>query len=261
MKNPSNRDDDDPFYCPRRPRFILLDPALKASFPYIKSQIELLNVPVRLYDTETTYTEAAFAVSVAMTKPGDGYACTFFPGLSTATAAIVAQLPQDTNETWKVFLYNHEDSPTGTILVVENHTFKRKKTMVGNGVTGICNIGQGILAVMMAPVVGKTGGNGGIEPDTPRRPGRVVLYSTAVEASIEHIQEVLLGSGVEVLKDSEYSGKYGCCHNPACDAANPFGKKDRFMACPCKVVAYCDKACQKAHWKEHKKTCEWFAKK
>ena len=67
MKNPSNREDDDPFYCPRRPRFILLDPALKASFPYIKSQIELLNVPVRLYDTETTYTEAAFAVSVAMT--------------------------------------------------------------------------------------------------------------------------------------------------------------------------------------------------
>mmetsp|Transcript_13175 Transcript_13175/g.23894 ORF Transcript_13175/g.23894 Transcript_13175/m.23894 type:complete len:347 (-) Transcript_13175:348-1388(-) len=259
MKDPSCREDGDPFYCPRRPRFMLLDPALEATFPYVKSQIELLNVPVRVY-TETTYIEAVLAVEAAMSKPGDGYDCTYGPGLFTATAAIVAQLPQDTKETWKVFLYHHEDSPTGSILVVENHTDKRNKTLVGNGVTGVCNVGQGILAVMMCPMLGKTGGNGGSEPDTPRRPGRIVLHA-ALETDMEHIGEVLLGSGVEILKDSEYSGKYGFCHNQACNIANPFGKKDRFMACQCKAVAYCDKICQKADWKEHKKTCEWFANK
>eukprot|EP00978_Attheya_sp_CCMP212_P010670 scaffold25972_cov30-Attheya_sp.AAC.1 len=125
--------------------------------------------------------------------------------------------------------------------------------LVGNGVTGVCNVGQGILAVMMSPMLGKTGGNGGVTvPDTPRRPGRIVLHA-ALEKDLEHIGEVMLGSGVEILKDSEYSGKYGFCHSPACNISSAFGKKDMFiMACQCKAVAYCDKTCQKAHWKERK---------
>ena len=37
---------------------------------------------------------------------------------------------------------------------------------------------------------------------------------------------------------------------------------EKVLQCPCHTVAYCDKACQVAHWKaSHKAICPKFAKK
>jgi len=253
MKNPPGPGSDNPeFYRPRRPRFLLVDPKLESIFPGIKETIELLCIPVRL-NSERSYNEAAL-IAEQSTDQHHTHRCTYSEGLTSATASIVRQLPQNADETWKVFVYSHEVSPTGIILVVENHT-KKKKTLVGNGPTDIMTIGQGILAVMLSPVVGPAGGKGEVHVDTPRRPGKIVLNST-LESSFSEITEVMLGSGVEVLKDSVFSKKFGRCFYPECGATNRFGEKDRYMMCSCLAVAYCSKSCQKSHWKEHKKTCE-----
>jgi len=50
-----------------------------------------------------------------------------------------------------------------------------------------------------------------------------------------------------------------CCGGPDCTATCD-GKDITFMKCPCKGQFYCQKSCQVAHWKEHRKTCTYYAK-
>ncbi len=50
--------------------------------------------------------------------------------------------------------------------------------------------------------------------------------------------------------------KFRACEN--CDTEIV----DRILVCAgCKKVAYCNYRCQKAHWKQHKKTCSYALKK
>ena len=50
--------------------------------------------------------------------------------------------------------------------------------------------------------------------------------------------------------------KFRACEN--CDTETV----DRILVCAaCKMVAYCNYQCQKARWKQHKKTCSYALKK
>jgi hypothetical protein len=51
-----------------------------------------------------------------------------------------------------------------------------------------------------------------------------------------------------------------CCNNPACSECSGPNElqlvaRQRNIYANCKVARYCSRACQKAHWKQHKPVC------
>ena len=48
-------------------------------------------------------------------------------------------------------------------------------------------------------------------------------------------------------------------HNVPCATCNAVMEVGDFKRCQCRTVLYCDEECQRAHWREHKKVCSWYA--
>jgi len=54
--------------------------------------------------------------------------------------------------------------------------------------------------------------------------------------------------------------KMGSCSNPDCNLPDGKAERNKILYCAqCDQVGYCSRACQKAHWKEHKKICRYVA--
>jgi hypothetical protein len=54
--------------------------------------------------------------------------------------------------------------------------------------------------------------------------------------------------------------KMGICSNPDCSLPEKKAERNKILYCAqCDQVGYCSRACQKAHWKEHKKICREIA--
>ena len=54
--------------------------------------------------------------------------------------------------------------------------------------------------------------------------------------------------------------KMGLCSNPDCSLPDRKAERNKILYCArCDQVGYCSRACQKAHWKEHKEDCRKIA--
>lgn len=60
-------------------------------------------------------------------------------------------------------------------------------------------------------------------------------------------------SNVKPEKQTSSSTKSGYCANPQCDTV--YLSTPLKICSRCKKAQYCDVACQKQHWQEHKKCC------
>lgn len=251
MVEPSyEADPGDPFatfHCPRRPRFLLIDPQLNASSAYarIKEQVELTRVPVRL-NAGCHYSEAHTAASEKVDP-----SWTFVEGLSKGpTAAIVKEsLPLNRDEIWKVDIHHLEgDYEEGYFLLHIENVTKEPINVVGQGVMRTFSIPEAILATMLSPVEGFPGG--AYIDGVPRRPG-LILLSEAMVSGLELIQDALLGSGVEVKVHNAHSN---LCGNAGCFRVT---EPMQLLDCACQNISYCSKECQRTHWKRHKENCQW----
>jgi hypothetical protein len=54
----------------------------------------------------------------------------------------------------------------------------------------------------------------------------------------------------------ETSAELISCGNPCCNE-KATGKAATFQSCPCRMVSYCSKDCQRIHWSVHRGTCYW----
>jgi hypothetical protein len=54
--------------------------------------------------------------------------------------------------------------------------------------------------------------------------------------------------------------KMGICSNPDCSLPERKTERNKILYCAqCDQVCYCSRACQKSHWKKHKKICKEIA--
>jgi len=191
-------------------------------------QVELTGVPVRLY-TENTYTEATVALSEDINERS-----TYWDGFCQGpTAAIVKDiLPMCDDEIWKVTCYNlgNELKESYNLLVIED-VAKEPITMVGQGPVRARNFPEAILATMLSPVKGPTGGKGPNVDGVPRRPG-LILLEEGLARTRKQIKNTLLGSGVEVKVHNKRSN---LCGNAGCYRVGP----EELLDCPCEKISYC----------------------
>jgi len=256
MVDPSYEADPDnlfaSFYTPRRPRFLLIHPILKAVYPNIKGQVELTGVPVRL-GSEVSEAEAFGAVSDPVHERS-----TYLEGFrKNPTAAIVKDtLPLWKDEIWKVNSYDmdfNELEDSYFLLVIEDVT-KQPIRMVGQGPIRVLGVPQAILATMLSPVEGAAGGNGPVVHGVPRRPG-LILLEEGMGSSQELVKDCLLGSGVEVMV---HNARSNLCGNDGCYRVTA---PEELLDCKCQRISYCSEKCQLVHWeKSHKRNCRYWRK-
>ena len=64
----------------------------------------------------------------------------------------------------------------------------------------------------------------------------------------------------EKYKEVKSVKKMGSCSNPDCSLPGRKVERNQILLCAqCNQLGYCSRACQKAHWKEHKKICREIA--
>ncbi len=64
----------------------------------------------------------------------------------------------------------------------------------------------------------------------------------------------------EKYKEVKSVKKMGSCSNPDCSLPGRKVERNKILLCAqCNQLGYCSRACQKAHWKEHKKLCREIA--
>lgn len=263
MVDPSyEADPGDPFatfHHPRRPRFLLIDPSLKASsYAKIKRQVELTGVPVRRYSRRSSVEARIAVVSKVHNCPDSTYMEGFNKG---PTAAIVSDiLPMRRDEIWKVSWKvgsscdSRENELGEQVLLVVEDVTRQPITVVGAGRVRVFSMPEAILATMLSPVEFERGGNEPVVGGVPRRPG-LLLLAEGMSPALEYIQGALLGSGVEV---KVHDASSNLCGNAGCYRVTA---TEELLDCKCKAVSYCSKDCQRADWAHHKLSCSWYEEK
>jgi hypothetical protein len=236
---------------PRRPRFLLLDTTIEEAYAHVKEKLEDVGVPVRLY-SETSSLEATVA---AYEPPLDPLACSWADALQRdrdkfrPTVSRVKELPQYKDQVWKCFPYEAEDK--NKVLFVMQDITTSPARPVGVGPISLLSMPEAILGVMLAPKFIDQA-SPVLKEDEPRRPGRLVLHEVINEGA-NYIRFALMGSGVQIvsakLHDEQVLAAASVC--ALCEKPG-----DSLQSCArCRAVAYCNRDCQIAHWKEHKKDC------
>jgi hypothetical protein len=251
------------FHQPRRPRFLLLDRKIEPAYAHVKEKLEAVGVPVRIYSDESE-AEAGIAV---FDPPPDPLKCTWADALQLdrdrfrPTVSRVKELPQNKDQVWKCFPY--DNGKPGTILfVMEDITKPGPARAVGVGPISLLSIPEAILGVMLAPkYIDQASPD--LTEDEPRRPGLLVLHEViGHNEGADYIRHALLGSGVQIVssawhdqqqqREQQAQATTSCC--AACEKPEFSGVPLQICA-RCRAVVYCNRECQMAHWKKHKKAC------
>jgi hypothetical protein len=245
---------DDEYYRPRRPGWIILDEELMPSYAYVREALAEVGVDVRLNKAES------LQLLNKNTNNNNGSStnnvATWHAGFAIgATVENVRKLPQFKKEIWKCTMSMDELIPGSgkmeAILAVEDvsHGFP---VGIGPCVAATINpegMVRAILATMLSPmIVGdeRDAGAGAGYFVQPRRPGRIILDEWLQEW-LDLVRAKLVSIDVDVTMEScdatEYCG--------ACGRRNvPLSK-----CSACGSIAYCGRECQRLHWKTHKKDC------
>jgi hypothetical protein len=239
--------DDDEYYRPRRPGFIILDEELMPLYAFVRQALAKVGVDVRLNRAgswqlidNNINSNGSDASSTNEATWDNGFAI-------GATVENARNLPQFKKEIWKCTMSMDELIPGSgkmeAILAVEDvsHGFP-----VGIGPCVAATINpegmiHAMLATMLSPM--DLGDNVDVQP---RRPGRIILDEWLQEW-LDLVRAKLVSIDVDVTMESCDATEYcGACGRrnvplPRCSA--------------CGSIAYCGRECQRIHWKTHKKDC------
>jgi len=87
-------------------------------------------------------------------------------------------------------------------------------------------------------------------------PGAVLPFRPRFEDT-RISEDLLLFEAKGAKKCANAISKEATLEHQICANCHEHNYKTKFKTCPCGKVAYCDKTCQRADWKKHKKFCTW----